>query len=128
MAEKRNKPKFLRKDWHKKIKLGSKTKKNRKWRGAKGRHNKIRLSRKGHSQRPKIGWSSNKKVKGLIGGLTPVLVSNLKGLDTVKKNEGVIISSVGLKKRKEIIEKANSMKIKILNKYQKVEEKKDAVK
>ena len=40
----RKKPKFFRRDWHKKIKLGSTVKKNRKWRGAKGRQNKIRLS------------------------------------------------------------------------------------
>jgi ribosomal protein L32E len=58
----RKKPKFLRNDWHKKIKLGSKIKKKRKWKAAYGRHNKIRLGRKGHPGRPKIGWGLIRKL------------------------------------------------------------------
>jgi ribosomal protein L32E len=109
MVEKK-KPKFLRKDWHKKIKLGSSVKKTRKWRAAKGRHNKIRLNRKGHLQRPKIGWSS--------GRMNDVMrIMNVEELSKVDKKNGIIIGSVGIKKRKDIIAKANEMKIKILNKY-----------
>tara|TARA_Y100000310_G_scaffold265631_1_gene276762 strand:- start:4207 stop:4632 length:426 start_codon:yes stop_codon:yes gene_type:complete len=114
---KRKKPNFLRKDWHKKIKLGSTVKRNRKWRAAKGRHNKIRLGKKGQSQRPKIGWGANSKNKNKIEGLTVVRIENLKDLEKITKDEGIIISKVGLKKRKEIISKANEKKIKILNKY-----------
>jgi ribosomal protein L32E len=40
------------------------------------------------------------------------------------KDIGIMIGRVGEKKRKEIIAKANEMKIKILNKYKKVEVKK----
>lgn len=114
---KRKKPKFLRKDWHKKIKLGSTVKKSRKWRAAKGRHNKIRLSRRGQSQRPKIGWGSAFGAGGRKEGVGSRYVCNLKDLADVKKGSGIVIEAVGLKKRKEIIAKANEMKIKILNKY-----------
>ena len=117
---KRTKPKFLRNDWHKKIRLGSTVKKNRKWRGAKGRHNKLRLNRKGHSQRPKIGWGTESKTKGFVSGIGAVRVENLKVLESLKKGIGIIIGSVGKKKKEIIIARANEMKIKILNKYRKV--------
>ena len=64
---KRKKPKFLRTDWHKKIRLGRGVKKNQKWHGAKGRQNKLRLNRKGRMQRPKIGWGADTKNKGFVG-------------------------------------------------------------
>lgn len=120
---KRKKPKFLRNDWHKKIRLGRKIKKKRKWHGAKGRQNKLRLNRKGHQQRPKIGWGANKNEKSFIQGVDAIRVENIKEVMAVKKGFGIIIAKVGTKKRKEIIAKANEMKIKILNKYK--ESKKD---
>jgi len=117
VAVKRKKPLFLRKDWHKKVKLGSTMKKKRKWRSANGRHNKIRLSRSGHPVRPKIGWGSSSAIRDKINGLDAVRVENLKQLSEVKKGYGVIIASVGRKKREEIIKKATEMKIQILNRY-----------
>jgi ribosomal protein L32E len=111
---KRKKPKFLKKDWHKMIKLGSQVKKKRKWRAAKGRHNKIRLERRGQQARPKIGWGAEKNRR--IENIKIKRIENLKELETTK-NQGIIIGKVGLKKRKEIIAKANERKIKILNKY-----------
>ena len=117
----RKKPKFLRVDWHKKIRLGRGVKKNQKWHGAKGRHNKLRLNRKGHSRRPKIGWGTPKGIKNLVLGSKYVRVENVAELLSVKKEFGIIIGKVGAKKRAEIIAKANEMKFKILNKYRKVE-------
>lgn len=117
---KRSKPRFLRNDWHKKIKLGSTVKKNRKWRMAKGRHSKLRLNRKGHPQRPKIGWGSRENIRGKIDGFNFIRIENIEDLDHVSKGLGIIIGKVGKKKRKEIISKAGQMKIKILNKYEKV--------
>jgi len=121
---KRKKPKFLRTDWHKKIRLGRGVKKNQKWHGAKGRQNKLRLGRKGRMQRPKIGWSADVRTKGFVGGVEAVRVENIAGLLKVGKGFGVIIGKVGAKKRTEIITKANELKIKILNKYR---VKKDAI-
>lgn len=114
---KRNKPKFLRSDWHKKIKLGKGVKKNQKWKGAKGRQNKIRLHRKGYSTRPRIGWGADSNVRGYISGLEAVRVENLKDLETAKKGQGILIANVGKKKRLEIIAKATEKKMTVLNKY-----------
>jgi ribosomal protein L32E len=114
---KRKKPNFVRKDWHKKIKLGSTVKKNRKWRAARGRHNKIRLGIKGHSVRPKIGYSEDRELRGKIDGNVVVRVENLKDLENVGKEEQIIIGRIGNKKRKEIIARAGERKIKIMNKY-----------
>jgi|TARA_B100001971_G_C18221238_1_gene557350 ribosomal protein L32E len=113
----RKKPKFFRRDWNKKIKLGSTVKKNRKWRGAKGRQNKIRLNRKGYSGRPKIGWGNNSSLKGLLNGLEAVRIENLKDLENIGKRQGIVIGRVGKKKRELIISKAKEMKVRILNRY-----------
>ena len=112
----RKKPKFLRQTWHKKIKLGKGVKKKLKWRAAKGRQSKIRLSRAGRARRPKIGWGSQDK-KELV------VIRNLKQLEDLKEKE-IIIGKVGKKKRKELIKKANEMKMKILNKYPKEKQEK----
>jgi ribosomal protein L32E len=119
---KRNKPKFLRTCWHKSIKLGMGVKKKLKWRAAKGRHNKIRLGRKGKSLRPKVGWSADSRTRGFVGGMDAAIVRNVKDVGAVKTGQGIIIANVGLRKRNEIIKKANEMKLSILNKY--IEEKK----
>lgn len=113
----RKKPRFLRVESHKKIRLGKGVKKNQKWHGAKGRHNKLRLGENGRIQRPKIGWGSESKTKGFVGGVKTVRVENVKELSKIEKGSGIIIGKVGAKKRIEIIAKANEKKIKILNRY-----------
>lgn len=120
----RKKPKFLRTDWHKKIRLGRGVKKNQKWHGAKGRQNKFRLGRKGRGQRPKVGWGANNDTKGYVDGLQPIRVENVKMLEGLK-GVGIIVASVGKKKRLDIIKKADEMKLVILNRYLK-EDKKNA--
>ena len=115
--EKRNKPTFLRRDWHKKIKFGKTVKKKRVWRAAKGRQNKIRLSVKGYSKRPKIGYGANKKIKNTLNGYNPITVSNINEINLLKKGDAIIISSVGMKKRKEMLNAANEKGLIILNKY-----------
>jgi len=114
---KRSKPKFLRTDWHKKIRLGKGVKKNQKWHGAKGRQNKFRLGRKGRAQRPKVGWGATNDTKGFVDGVETIRVENVKMLESVQKGFGVIVGSVGKKKRLEIIAKAEELKLKILNRY-----------
>ena len=116
-----NKPKFLRREWHKKIRLGRGIKKKQVWRAVKGRHNKVRNHEKGYPRRPRIGWGMEKVEKGKIDGFVPVRIENLKDLQKITKDQAIIIGNIGMKKRKEIIGKANEMKIKILNKYLKSE-------
>ncbi len=113
----RKKPKFLRTDWHKKIRLGKGVKKNLKWHGAKGRQNKLRLNRKGRMQRPKVGWGAENDVKGFVKGMEMVRVENVKEIEAVKKGQGIIIGKVGKKKRLDMIKKANELKVTILNRY-----------
>jgi len=72
------------------------------------------LGMKGHSARPKIGWGASKENKKLA---IDNRVENIDGLKDFKKGDGIVIGAVGLKKRKEIIAKANEMGLKILNKY-----------
>jgi large subunit ribosomal protein L32e len=118
--EKKRKPNFLRVEGHKKIRLGSKIKKKRKWRAPKGRHNKLRLSVKGHRKTPRVGYMADKKYKGFVNEIKPVLVENLNQLkEQVGKEVGIIIAKVGKKKQQELIDFANKNKLKILNKYKK---------
>ena len=102
-TNKKKKPQFLRKDWHKKIKLGSTVKKNRKWRKAKGIQNKIRLNMKGHSKKPRIGYGQDNSIKGLVNGESFKTIRTPKDLDSLKKGDSIIIGSIGLKKRKQIL-------------------------
>jgi large subunit ribosomal protein L32e len=122
-STKRKVPTFLRNDWHKKIKLGRGVKKNQKWRGAKGRQNKIRLGRRGHPARPKIGYSQPTKLRNKIDNLNFTRIENVKKLESLKKGDAIIIASVGAKKKAQIIESATKAGLTILNKYNKMEKK-----
>ncbi len=117
---KRKKPLFLRRDWYKKIKFGKGVKKNQKWRAAKGRQNKTRLGRKGYGARPKVGYGADGKTKDQVNGFDAIRIENLKQLSDLKSGQGIMIASIGKKKKQEIITKANEMKLIILNKYKKV--------
>lgn len=108
---KRKKPKFLRTDWHKKIKFGKTVKKNRKWRAAKGRHNKIRLGHKGHPKRPRIGYGQNKTLTPQI-----IRIETLSQLNNLEKGQEILLASVGKKKKLLLIEESNKKGLIILNK------------
>ncbi len=123
VEEKKKKPTFLRRDWQKKIKFGKTVKKNRKWRAAKGRQNKIRLGVKGYSARPKIGYSENNAIKNKINGCKPNFVTNLKELNLLDKGSAVIIADVGTKKRTEMLKICSEKGLVVLNKYKKTEKK-----
>ena len=113
MIEKRKKPKLLRKDWHKKSKLGKRRKKKQIWVRPRGRHNKLREKRKGHGKKPSIGYSQAREIRGKVQGLMPMVVGNVSDLQRLdKEKEIAIFSSVGLKKRIEMAEKAKELGIK----------------
>jgi large subunit ribosomal protein L32e len=121
-AKKRKKPYFVRKDWHRFLRMGKKRKKKRVWRDSKGRHGKVRLRVKGKMKRPTSGFGQDKRIFGLVENLIPVFVENISRLSEIKKNEGIIISGkLGKRKREEIIKKAEEKNIKILNKYKEKE-------
>jgi large subunit ribosomal protein L32e len=113
VVNKKKKPKFLRQDWHSLKRL-----KRVKWRKTKGSQSKMRRGEKGKAAMPHVGYRTDKKTRSLHpSGFREVIVHNLselQGIDT-KKEAARIASKVGKKKRKEILEKAKELKIKILN-------------
>ncbi|RLI03895.1 50S ribosomal protein L32e [Candidatus Bathyarchaeota archaeon] len=109
---KSRKPEFRRHEAHKKLRLRDKS-----WRRPRGLHNKLREKRAG--KKPvMIGFGSPAKVRGLHpSGFEEVLVYNPSDLEKInpKKQAARIASSVGLKKRLMIEERARELNITILN-------------
>ncbi len=87
------------------------------WRRPKGHHSKIRLSHRGYDTLIQIGYGSPKEVKGLDkSGLIPVVVETLKQIESIDpKKQGIIIASVGMKKKVLLLEEAQKKKITVLN-------------
>jgi len=109
---KRKKPDFIRTDAHKKKRL------EENWRRPRGRHNKIRLCKKGHRKKPSQGYRSPKAVRGLDkSGLKPVVVKNVSDLVSLdKQKDGAVISgNVGKRKKIEIAKKGIELGITFLN-------------
>ncbi len=116
MRQKARKPEFRHFEAHKKLRLRDKG-----WRRPKGLHNKWR-ERVGGKWSGRIlvsiGFGSPKAVRGLHpSGYEEVLVYNVKDLENVdpKRQAIRIASTVGMKKRLQIEEKAKELGIKILN-------------
>lgn len=88
------------------------------WRRPRGLHSKVRQKMKGKLKMPDIGYKKPEERRGLHpSGFKEVLVRNLRDLEKVDVNKNVIriASTVGKKKREEIIKKAKELNIKILN-------------
>jgi len=111
----RKKPKFYRRQWHIKNRFGRK--KKLKWVKGKGMDNKIRLKFKGYAKRVEIGWGNAKKDFKKINGYVQNYVENFSQLEKLQKGQGIVIASVGRKKKIEMIKKANEKGLVILNKY-----------
>jgi len=114
------KPKFVRKEAHKKSKLGRGRQKLLKWRRQKGRHSKIREKRKGYTGKPAIGYGSKKEGRHLLNNLKPRLIFNSNDLEKLNKNEIAIIAHTSKKNKILIAKKAIEKNIKILNLNSKV--------
>lgn len=111
--QKKKLPDFVRSDSWKVKRL-----KDSGWRKPKGLDNKMRIQRKGWPPIVKIGYRKIKEARGLHpSGLEEVLVRNVKDLNGLDKEKHIIrvASSVGRKKRIEIIEEAMKLGLKIAN-------------
>lgn len=117
------KPIFVRTDSHKISNLGMRRKKKQVWRNARGRHNKIREKKNGRRQMPSVGFSSPRQIRGTIDGFIPILINNVKELERVARENIIIIGSVGLRKKVEIMKKADELKLNILINRKKLLEK-----
>ena len=108
---KKNRPKIRRSDSWKFHKI-----KEENWRRPKGRHNKMRLVRKGNCHT--VSFGAPNKVKGLHAcGKEELMIYNIKDLNKINNKEQVarLCSTIGTKKRVEILKEAFKLKIKILN-------------
>lgn len=102
---------FKRKDLHKKKRLPDK------WRKPKGITNKMGLKRKGHNVKVSPGFGTKKSEKGKHRtGLKIIKITSKEQLKSVNpKTDGIILGKSGKKKKLEIIEEAEKLKITILN-------------
>ena len=108
--EKKNKPAFnvLNDGTRKRVKS--------RWRKPRGTHNKKRMKLEFTGASPKVGYRNPEQLRGLHpNGKKEVLVQNVKDLEGLKDVLVRIGRSVGSRKRKSIIEKAKSLKLKVLN-------------
>lgn len=109
---KKHKPNFVRQEsWrYKRVKEN--------WRKPKGIDSHMRKQIKGWPKLVKVGYRGPKMARYLHpSGYNDILVHNVNELSKLdhKKDAARIASGVGKRKRKEIIEKAKSLKIKVLN-------------
>ena len=109
------KPKFVRTDSFRFSRIGKNRKKLQVWRGAKGKHSKLRRQRQGYPAIPTIGYGTPRKEAGKIDGLIPVLVHNLNELKSLDKNSIAIIARIGAKKKIEMLKLASELQIKVSN-------------
>jgi large subunit ribosomal protein L32e len=88
------------------------------WRKPKGKDNKMRKQKAGHPDIVKIGYRGPKVARGLHpSGYNDIIVHNvneLAGLDP-KKDAIRMGRTVGTRKRKDIVEEATKMGLKMLN-------------
>ncbi len=114
LAKRREKPRFLRylswRFW--------KFERREYWRKPKGNDNKMRLQVKGYPPIVKSGYGTERGLRGLHpSGLQPVWVHNVKELEGLDASKHIvyIASSVGLKKRLQILRRAEELGLKVAN-------------
>ena len=107
--------KFIRQKSFRHLKIGKHRKKYRVWRKPKGRDSKMRLKRRSYPASPTVGDRSPKISRGRINDKFPILIYNLRDLESLKKENIPIIARIGKKKRIEIIKFAKEHSIKIFN-------------
>ncbi len=91
------------------------------WRKPKGLDSKMRQERKGWPSRVKVGYGIPKGIRGLHpSGLKPVMVHNMKALEQLANQEGIIIvisARMGDRQKKLMTERARNMGLRISNPF-----------
>lgn len=103
---------FKREDTHKRKSVSDS------WRKPTGGHSRSRLKKKGAAPKPEAGFRTNKEDRGKHpSGFEEVMVHNVSDLDQIEEEDEAarIGSTVGGRKREQIIEKADEEDIKVLN-------------
>ncbi len=109
-------PKFIRADTFRLLRLGKNRRKLQKWRKPTGHHNKLRLKRFGHPVQPGVGFGSERASAGKISGLIPIRINNVAELEGLSPKINIaILARVGAKKKIALIKRAQELQIKISN-------------
>jgi len=111
-GQKKRMPKFRRQEWFRFRRLGEK------WRRPRGKDSKMRMGKSGKPAMPAVGYKSSKLLRGLHpSGLAEVIVSSPRDIEGVNPSKQVvrIASSVGRRKREQIIARAKELGIRVLN-------------
>jgi large subunit ribosomal protein L32e len=109
---KKRKPGFKRQEGYRMVKL------KKSWRRPRGRHSKLRKAEKAKGPRPSPGYGSPRSVRGLTRhGYVEVMVSSPEDLDRMdpNKDSALISSTVGRRKREDILKKALDLNIQVIN-------------
>merc|ERR1712050_301427 len=90
------------------------------WRKPKGIDNRVRRRFKGQNKMPNIGYRSAKTTRHMLpSGFKKFLVHNVKELEILmlqnKTYAAEIAHGVSSRKRKDIVERANQLRIKVTN-------------
>ncbi|TKR92435.1 hypothetical protein L596_007088 [Steinernema carpocapsae] len=90
------------------------------WRKPKGIDNRVRRRFKGQRRMPKIGYGNAKATRHMLPtGFKKILINNVGDLDMLLMNNklycGEIAHAVSSKKRKEIVERAQLLRIRLTN-------------
>ncbi|CAM9588596.1 unnamed protein product [Chrysoparadoxa australica] len=93
---------------------------NSSWRRPKGIDGRVRRKFKGAIPMPNVGYGSNKKTRNLLpSGFYKFLVHNVKELDLLlmhnRKYAAEIAHDVSARKRKEIVERAAQLHVRVTN-------------
>ena len=107
--------KFLRAGYWKYSKLGLRRKNKQVYRKAKGGDNKVRLNEKGRLKKVKVGYRHDKKARGLVNGLQPVMIYHTDDLKKIQTHQIGIIAKMGHKKRLVIATEAQKKNIRLTN-------------
>lgn len=109
--KKARKPTFRTQDAHKKASLQPR------WRKPRGRQSKMRLHHRGYNRNPSVGFSSSEAAYGRDPkGFLPVVVATAAQLERVGKGEGAVFAStLGKRRKAELLKLAIEKKIKVLN-------------
>ncbi len=101
--------KFIRHRAHTKKRLGDA------WRRPRGWQNKMRLSKKGHRPKVRVGYGTNAELRNTKNGLEIITVYNVNDVKAVDaKTQGVVVGAVGMKKKIEILKAIQEQKVTLL--------------
>ncbi len=101
--------KFIRHRAHTKKRLGDA------WRRPRGWQNKMRLSKKGHRPKVRVGYRTQKDTRNTRKGLEVTTVYNVADVQSLDpKTQGAVIGAVGMKKKIEILKAIQQTKVTLL--------------